>query len=107
MCSRRPCSRATAMSISSSMARSCTTGLQSSVALSCGSPAVTTGRIMERPVTSEGLREPTLIVGDFNVAPLEWDVWRPKALLDVVSHTPVEVDALTPLQQAHDWVDIG
>ena len=56
---------------------------------------------------SEGLREATLIVGDFNVAPLECDVWSHKALLNVVSHTPVEVDALTRLQQAHDWVDIG
>jgi len=56
---------------------------------------------------SEGLREPTLIVGDFNVAPLECDVWSHKALLDVVSHTPIEVDALTRLQQAHDWIDIG
>ncbi len=56
---------------------------------------------------SEGLREPTVIVGDFNVAPLECDVWSHKALLKVVSHTPVEVDALTRLQQAHDWIDIG
>jgi exodeoxyribonuclease-3 len=56
---------------------------------------------------SERLREPTLIVGDFNVAPLECDVWSHKALLSVVSHTPVEVDALTRLQQAHDWIDIG
>ena len=56
---------------------------------------------------SEGLREPTLIVGDFNVAPLECDVWNHKALLDVVSHTPVEVEALDRLRQAHDWVDLG
>ena len=48
-----------------------------------------------------------MIVGDFNVAPLECDVWSHKALLNVVSHTPVEVEALTRLQQAHDWVDIG
>ena len=53
------------------------------------------------------MREPTIIVGDFNVAPLECDVWSHKALLNVVSHTPVEVEALTRLQQAHDWVDIG
>jgi exodeoxyribonuclease-3 len=25
----------------------------------------------------------------------------------VVCHTPIEVEALTRLQQAHDWVDIG
>lgn len=56
---------------------------------------------------SEKLREPTIIVGDFNVAPLECDVWSHKALLNVVSHTPVEVEALTRLQQAHDWTDIG
>jgi exodeoxyribonuclease-3 len=56
---------------------------------------------------SEGLREPTIIVGDFNVAPLECDVWSHKALLNVVSHTPVEVAALDRLRQAHDWIDIG
>jgi exodeoxyribonuclease-3 len=56
---------------------------------------------------SEDLREPTIILGDFNVAPLECDVWSHKALLKVVSHTPVEVEALTKLQQAHDWIDIG
>lgn len=56
---------------------------------------------------SEGLREPAIIVGDFNVAPLECDVWNHKALLDVVSHTPIEVDALNRLQASHDWVDLG
>ncbi|HEX5258182.1 MAG TPA: endonuclease/exonuclease/phosphatase family protein, partial [Sphingomicrobium sp.] len=56
---------------------------------------------------SETLDEPTVIVGDFNVAPLECDVWSHKALLSVVSHTPVEVEALTRLRQAHDWIDIG
>jgi exodeoxyribonuclease-3 len=56
---------------------------------------------------SEDLKEPTLIVGDFNVAPLECDVWSHKALIDVVSHTPVEIEALSRLQAAHDWVDLG
>jgi exodeoxyribonuclease-3 len=56
---------------------------------------------------AEGLSEPTIIVGDFNVAPLECDVWSHKALLKVVSHTPVEVEALTRLREAHDWIDIG
>jgi len=56
---------------------------------------------------SEKLAEPTLIVGDFNIAPLECDVWNHKALLDVVSHTPLEVETLGRLQQAHDWVDLG
>ena len=46
---------------------------------------------------SEKLREPTLVVGDFNVAPLECDVWSHKALVNVVSHTPIEIDALDQL----------
>ncbi len=56
---------------------------------------------------SEACDVPTVMVGDFNVAPLECDVWSHKQLLNVVSHTPVEVEALTRLQQAHDWIDIG
>lgn len=56
---------------------------------------------------SEELREPTIILGDFNIAPLESDVWSHKQLLDVVSHTPVEVETLAQLQASHDWVDLG
>lgn len=56
---------------------------------------------------SEKLRQPTLIVGDFNIAPLESDVWSHKQLLDVVSHTPIEVETLDRLQASHDWVDLG
>ena len=50
---------------------------------------------------------PTLIVGDFNIAPLESDVWSHKQLLKVVSHTPVEVEALDRFRNAHGWTDIG
>ncbi|PWR18865.1 exodeoxyribonuclease III [Zavarzinia compransoris] len=46
-----------------------------------------------------------VVVGDFNVAPLEHDVWSHKKLLDVVSHTPIETDLLAEVQAAHDWVD--
>ena len=56
---------------------------------------------------SEECDVPTLVVGDFNVAPLECDVWSHKQLLDVVSHTPIEVEALTKLQQSNDWIDLG
>jgi len=56
---------------------------------------------------SEQLRDPTIMVGDFNIAPLECDVWSHKQLLDVVSHTPIEVAALDGLQASHDWVDLG
>jgi exodeoxyribonuclease-3 len=53
------------------------------------------------------LSVPTILTGDFNIAPLECDVWSHKQLLDVVSHTPIEVEALARLQAAHDWVDLG
>ena len=47
-----------------------------------------------------------VLLGDFNVAPLETDVWSHKQLLKVVSHTPVEVEALTKVQDAGPWVDL-
>lgn len=56
---------------------------------------------------SADIREPSIILGDFNIAPLPQDVWDHKALLNVVSHTPVEVAALDRLQQSHGWVDLG
>lgn len=46
-----------------------------------------------------------ILVGDLNVAPLEHDVWSHKALLKVVSHTPVEVVRFGRVQAAGNWVD--
>ncbi len=46
-----------------------------------------------------------VLVGDLNIAPLEHDVWSHKELLDVVSHTPVEVAAINAWQQAGAWHD--
>ncbi len=56
---------------------------------------------------SESVRVPTILVGDLNIAPLECDVWSHTQLLDVVSHTPVEVESLGRLQASGDWVDLG
>ena len=56
---------------------------------------------------SARLSEPAILVGDLNIAPLPEDVWNHAALLDVVSHTPVEVEALGQLQASHGWVDLG
>ena len=46
-----------------------------------------------------------VLVGDFNVAPLESDVWSHKQLLNVVSHTPQEVESINNLQSSLDLVD--
>lgn len=47
-----------------------------------------------------------VIVGDFNIAPLEHDVWSSKQLRNIVSHTPVEREKLGDLQrESGGWVD--
>jgi len=56
---------------------------------------------------ADKLDRPTLLVGDFNIAPLECDVYDHKALLKVVSHTAIEIEALYRLRDAHGWVDLG
>lgn len=48
---------------------------------------------------------PMVALGDFNIAPLEHDVWSHKQLLDVVSHTPIEIEALTRMYQSLGWHD--
>ena len=50
-------------------------------------------------------RDPMILVGDLNVAPLEADVWSHRQLLTVVSHTPIEVEHLARLGAAAEWTD--
>lgn len=50
--------------------------------------------------------EKSILVGDLNIAPREDDVWDHKKLLKVVSHTPIEVEALAQTQDAGAWVDV-
>ena len=52
-----------------------------------------------------GPRSKRILVGDLNIAPLEHDVWSHKQLLNVVSHTPVEVERLRQVQASHGWID--
>lgn len=48
----------------------------------------------------------SILVGDLNIAPREDDVWNHKALLKIVSHTPVETEGLVAAQEAGGWVDV-
>lgn len=50
---------------------------------------------------------PLMVVGDFNIAPFEHDVWSHKQLMDVVSHTPIEIEKLTALRAGLNWVDVA
>ena len=56
---------------------------------------------------SEARDKPILIAGDFNVAPLEFDVWNHKRLLRSVGHSPVESDRIAILIEAGGFTDIG
>ncbi len=46
-----------------------------------------------------------IALGDFNIAPYEHDVWSHKQLLDVVSHTPIEVENLGKMRDSLNWID--
>jgi exodeoxyribonuclease III len=56
---------------------------------------------------SGGIADKTILTGDFNVAPLEMDVWSHKQLVNVVSHTPIEIEKLARMQSAANWVDVA
>lgn len=49
---------------------------------------------------------PLIAVGDFNIAPMENDVWSHKQLLKVVSHTPPETTRLNAMQDSLNWIDV-
>ncbi|MCA3716448.1 MAG: exodeoxyribonuclease III [Phenylobacterium sp.] len=49
---------------------------------------------------------PLVITGDLNVAPGEFDVWSHRQMLRVVSHTPVEIEAMAALREAGDFTDL-
>ncbi len=57
---------------------------------------------------AEGIRkkgQPVIMLGDLNIAPLEHDVWSHKQLLTVVSHTPVETEAMEKFRRTLGWID--
>lgn len=63
---------------------------------------------MQAWAREESKKYPQMIaLGDFNIAPLEHDVWSHKQLLDVVSHTPPETERLRALQEGIGWCDSG
>ena len=60
----------------------------------------------EMAAWSTGRDGPAILVGDLNIAPLEEDVWSHRQLLNVVSHTPVEVERLLRVQGEGSWADV-
>jgi exodeoxyribonuclease-3 len=50
---------------------------------------------------------PLAILGDLNVAPGENDVWNHRYMSRVVSHTPVEVEAMAALKASLGFIDLA
>lgn len=50
--------------------------------------------------------DPLVIVGDLNVAPGEFDVWNHRYMSKIVSHTPVEVEAMRALHASLGFLDL-
>ena len=51
-------------------------------------------------------KAPLLVTGDLNVAPGEHDVWNHKYMSKIVSHTPVEIEAMTRLKASLGFTDL-
>ena len=50
---------------------------------------------------------PLVLTGDLNIAPGEHDVWNHKQLLNVVSHTPIETEALDRVRDQGGFIDVA
>ncbi len=62
-------------------------------------------RLTQRSAAA-GPNAPLLITGDLNVAPGEFDVWSHRQMLKVVSHTPIEIEAMERLRASAGFVDL-
>lgn len=51
-------------------------------------------------------KDPLVITGDLNVAPGEHDVWNHRYMSKIVSHTPVEIEAMGALQASLGFIDL-
>ena len=51
-------------------------------------------------------RDPLILCGDLNIAPGEHDVWSHRQMSRIVSHTPVEVQAMAALADSLGFIDL-
>jgi len=51
-------------------------------------------------------KAPIVITGDLNVAPGEHDVWNHKYMSKIVSHTPLEIEAMATLKASLGFTDL-
>jgi exodeoxyribonuclease-3 len=51
-------------------------------------------------------KAPLVLAGDLNIAPGEADVWNHRFMSKVVSHTPIEIEAMAALRDSLGFVDL-
>src|SRR5260221_2598541 len=64
----------------------------------------------ERLTAQMALRDPAdplVIAGDFNIAPGENDVWNHRHMSRIVSHTPIEIEAMAALKASLEFIDLA
>lgn len=61
---------------------------------------------LEAWLGSGPVTRPSVVVGDLNIAPMVDDVWSHKALLKVVSHTPIETETFERIRTGGEWIDV-
>ena len=54
---------------------------------------------------SYGFRDPMILAGDLNVAPLPADVWDHAKLRNIITHTDIEIAALERVKRSLNWID--
>ncbi|MEQ9111878.1 MAG: exodeoxyribonuclease III [Rhodospirillaceae bacterium] len=52
-----------------------------------------------------GFRDPMIMAGDLNVAPLPADVWDHAKLRNIITHTDIEIAALERVKRSLHWID--
>jgi exodeoxyribonuclease-3 len=50
---------------------------------------------------------PLVVLGDLNIAPGEHDVWNRRFMSKVVSHTPIELEAMAALKASLGFIDLA
>jgi exodeoxyribonuclease-3 len=50
---------------------------------------------------------PLVVLGDLNIAPGEHDVWNHRFMSKVVSHTPIELEAMAALKSSLGFIDLA
>jgi len=61
---------------------------------------------LTKDMASRNPKDPLVVVGDLNVAPGENDVWSHRQMSRVVSHTPIEIEAMEALKASNQFIDL-